>query len=178
MGHLNVEVKARCRRPDDVRRILRGQGAELGGTDRQVDTYFRCACGRLKLREGSIERSLIHYLRPDQAGPKEASVTLWRTPEGPGLKEVLAAALGVQVIVSKDREIYFIGNVKFHIDRVDELGEFVEIEAIDADWAIGPVRLMEQCRRHMAALGIDPADLVVGSYSDMILAAREGRRES
>lgn len=171
MGHLNVEIKARCDEPERVRRTLLAEGADFKGTDRQVDTYFRCRNGRLKLRQGRIENNLIHYRRDDRPGPKLSRVTLCETSPDSPLTELLGQALGVLVVVEKDREIYFIENVKFHIDRVDRLGSFVEIEAIDADGTIGREMLQRQCQRYMDLLGVRQNDLIDRSYSDMLLAA-------
>jgi adenylate cyclase class IV len=148
--------------------VLRARGADFRGTDRQTDTYFRCPRGRLKLREGNIERSLIHYARPDQPGPKPAEVCLYHPAPGPELKELLTQALGVQAVVAKRREIYFLDNVKFHIDHVEGLGDFVEIEAIDTTGRIGRRKLQAQCEEYMRLLGIREADLVACSYSDML----------
>jgi adenylate cyclase class 2 len=168
MSHLNVEIKARCARPDEVRRLLAERKAVFKGTDRQVDTYFHCPAGRLKLREGDIESALIHYRREDVCGPKDALVTLYRTRPDPALKEVLTSALGVRTVVTKTREIYFIGNVKFHIDEVEGLGRFVEIEAIDEAGAVGREMLHDQCRQYMRLFGIRPEDLIACSYGDML----------
>ena len=104
MRHVNIEIKAICRDPDAVRRVLRAQGARFVGTDRQVDTYFRIDRGRLKLREGRIENCLIYYEREDVAGPKRADVTLFKTESGSGLKEILTRSLGVLTVVVKRRE--------------------------------------------------------------------------
>ena len=82
--------------------------------------------------------------------------------------EVLTAALGVRVTVDKQREIYFIDNVKFHIDTVKGLGNFVEIEAIDANGKRNAKELEQQCSHYMRELGIKDTDLVVGSYSDLL----------
>ena len=170
MSHLNVEIKARCADPEAVRAALRGRGADCRGVDRQTDTYFRCATGRLKLREGNIENALIHYARADQAGPKESHVTLCPIPPGAPLRPVLEEALGVLVTVRKRREIWFVGNVKIHVDEVDGLGSFVEVEAIDADDSRGRERLQSQCADCMALLAVRPEDLLERSYSDMLLA--------
>jgi len=170
MTHLNVEIKARCADPERVRRVLAAVGADCRGTDRQVDTYFRCAAGRLKLREGDIENALIHYARADDAGPKESRVTLFPTAAGSGLGGLLERALGVLVVVRKRREIYFVGTVKIHVDEVDGLGTFVEIEAIDRDGTLGRDRLKEQCEALMERLGVRPDDLVARSYSDLLLS--------
>ncbi|MGH2270418.1 class IV adenylate cyclase [Anaerohalosphaeraceae bacterium U12dextr] len=168
MAHLNVEIKARCSEPESVRRVLRQHQARLAGIDTQIDTYFNVPEGRLKLRQGTIENALIYYRRPDQTGPKPSDVWLYPCPEGQAVKELLTAALGVRVEVVKRREIYFVENVKFHIDQVEGLGSFVEIEAIDSDLSIGTERLRAQCQRFMALFGIRTEDLLEGSYSDML----------
>ena len=170
MSHTNIEIKARCSDLARVRRVLQEHNADFRGVDRQVDTYFNCSHGRLKLRQGNIENALIHYDRPDDRGPKQADVTLCPAGEaGDALKAVLTAAVGVKVVVHKSREIYFIDNVKFHIDDVAGLGAFVEIEAIDADNALGLEHIRSQCQCYLAMLGINDRDLVTCSYSDMLL---------
>ena len=169
MSQLNVEIKARCEDPDAVRRVLRDRAADFKGVDRQTDTYFNVPKGRLKLREGNIEHSLIHYDRDDTAGPKVSAVTLYHPQRDSTLKEVLSRSLGTLVVVKKRREIYFIDNVKFHIDALDGLGSFVEIEAIDATGETGREELHKQCRAYMEAFEISSHDLVERSYSDMVL---------
>ena len=155
MSHLNVEIKARCADPEAIRKTLEKLGADFRGVDRQTDTYFRVPRGRLKLREGNIENSLIHYDRADVPGSKESVVTLYQTqPDSTPLKEVLSRSLDALVEVKKRREIYFIGNVKFHIDDVDVLGSFVEIEAIDTTGTVGREDLRRQCEEYIEALGI------------------------
>jgi len=98
-SHLNVEIKARCNDPEAVLQPLQRLGAVLQGVDRQVDTYFRAATGRLKLRSGNIENSLIHYRREDRAGPKDSQVTLieTRSEESAALRSLLAGALGIVI---------------------------------------------------------------------------------
>ena len=174
MSHLNVEIKARCTRTDVVRRVLRERDAVFKGVDRQVDTYFNCPNGRLKLREGNIEYGLIHYHREDKAGPKRSSVTLYHPERNSTLKQLLTQALGVLVVVEKRREIYLIDNVKFHIDTVEGLGPFVEIEAMDATGEIGRDELLSQCEEYMSVFGIRDDDLIEGSYSDMFLDLGRG----
>lgn len=171
MPHLNVEIKALCPDPDRVRAILKETGSDFRGTDHQVDTYFRVPKGRLKLRQGTIERALIQYNRPDQAGPKNSEVVLVRdVGDGSDLKLALTNALGLLVVVDKKREIHFVENVKLHVDEVAKLGSFVEIEAIDLDGNIGEERLRNQCNEWIERLGIQPDHLLEQSYSDMLLS--------
>lgn len=169
MSHTNIEIKARCKDPQKIREFLQKAGADFKGIDNQTDTYYQSSHGRLKLRQGTIENALIFYQRPDQKGPKQANVSLYRTGPQSALAEVLSSALKTQTTVKKHREIYFLDNVKFHIDFIEELGYFVEIEAIDTKGDIGIEKLRRQCEFYMKQLGITPADLKSRSYSDMLL---------
>ncbi len=165
-----VEIKARCTQAQRVRDYLRAHGADRRGIDHQADTYFRVPHGRLKLREGRIENALIYYERADQESAKQSHVLLTKTQPDSALKAQLTQALGVLVVVKKRREITFIDTVKFHIDSVEGLGQFVEIEAIDKEGTIGQEQLLTQCQSFQAGLGIQPHDLVAESYSDLLLA--------
>lgn len=166
--HLNVEFKARCADLDAARTTLLRLGATGPDVDHQIDTYFHVPSGRLKLREGTVEHALIHYERPDTAGPKRSDVTLCPTPEdASALKAVLTAALGVAGVVDKRREIYWAENVKLHLDRVEGLGTFVEVEAIALQGQPEEV-LREQCEGWLRALGVGEGDFVGTSYRDLV----------
>lgn len=165
-----IEIKARCENPTEIRHILERNNAKLKGVDHQVDTYFKVEHGRLKLREGNIENHLIHYFRGNQAGPKKSEVLLYKSTPDSSLKSVLATSIGVLTVVDKKREIRFIDNVKFHIDIVEGLGNFIEIEAIDMDGSIPEEKLLEQCQFYIKLFRIKDEDLLKNSYSDMILA--------
>jgi len=166
--HLNVEIKAKARNRAAIEAYLAAHHADYRGIDHQVDTYFSVPAGRLKLREGNIENSLIFYQRPDQAGPKTSKVHLYHPQETPKLKAVLDAALGNWQTVTKDRAIYFIDNVKFHLDTVEGLGDFVEIEAIDKDGSLGERHIHSQCEHYLKAFDIKEEDLLEQSYSDLL----------
>jgi predicted adenylyl cyclase CyaB len=167
--HLNIEIKAHCRQQAAVRAILQDKGADFRGTDHQIDTYFQVPNGRLKLRQGTIEVNLIQYHRSDQSGPKASHVHLYKPANSNDLLAALTTALGIKVVVDKQREIYFIDNVKFHLDTVKELGTFVEIEAIDFAGNIGEEKLSEQCNYYLNLFAISEDDLIENSYSDLLL---------
>lgn len=167
--HLNIEIKAHSKQQDQIRGILRKRGADFRGIDHQIDTYFFTDRGRLKLRQGNIENNLIFYRREDKSGPKASEVFLHAVTDRDTLRETLSAALGIRVEVDKQREIYFIDNVKFHLDEVKELGTFVEIEAIDIDGSIGSEQLYKQCQYYLALFNIQEQDLITNSYSDLLL---------
>jgi predicted adenylyl cyclase CyaB len=164
-----IEIKAKCATAVTIRETLLANQADFKGIDHQIDTYFIASNGRLKLREGNIENTLIHYQRPNQAGPKNSQVTYQRLPNSLTLKPVLEAAMGVLTVVDKKREIYFIDNVKFHIDTVKDLGSFVEIEAIDEGGTMSLEQLQNQCEHYMNLFKIEQKDLIEVSYSDMML---------
>lgn len=172
MQHINVEIKSRCSDLRPARDFLKSQGADFRGVDHQVDTYFHVSSGRLKLRQGEIENSLIYYNRPDTSGPKISDVTLCPVSEGKILRELLEKSLGVLAVVDKKREIFFLGNVKFHLDNVKGLGLFVEIEAIDREGTIGRERLLEQCKYFIQRMQISEEDMLSSSYSDMLINLR------
>jgi predicted adenylyl cyclase CyaB len=171
---VNIEIKARCSDSDSerIREILKSRNAQFQGTDHQTDTYFKVNCGRLKLREGSIENCLIYYDRQDIERPKKSEIILIKDP-APSLKDILSKALGILVVVDKEREIYFIDNIKFHIDTVKHLeGFFIEIEAIDKDGIIGEPKLLGQCQFYLDLFKIPEENLISNSYSDLLLRSR------
>lgn len=169
MKHTLIEIKAKCRHPGRIREILRQSGADFKGTDEQTDTYFKCTKGRLKLRQGLIENNLIFYKRPNQPGPKQSDVQLFPVKEqSDNLKNILFETMGVLKTVSKKREIYFIDNVKFHIDTIANLGSFMEIEAIGIAGETPVDLLRSQCRHYLELFDIREDDLITHSYSDMI----------
>jgi predicted adenylyl cyclase CyaB len=170
MAFLNVEIKAKCDDTDFIRNYLLSARADFKGVDQQTDTYFNVINGRLKLREGNIENNLIFYERSDQAGPKNSHFSLVKVDDAEGLKEVLAKSAGIKVIVKKRREIYYINNVKFHIDEVHGLGSFIEIEAGNMlAEEITQQQLTDQCHFYLNVFCVKQEDLVSHSYSDLLL---------
>ena len=168
MKHLNIEIKAKCNDHEKIRAILKSRNADFKGTDHQNDTYFKVNNGRLKLREGNIENFLVFYEREDKEGPKQSDVILFKSDPNSSLKEILLTSLGTLVVVDKQREIYFIENVKFHIDTVKNLGTFMEIEAIDSNGSFGKEKLLEQCQNYLDLFSIPKNDLISVSYSDLL----------
>lgn len=177
MSFINVEIKARSSNTDFIRKWLLENGAEFKGVDRQTDTYFNVQDGRLKLREGNIENNLIRYQRENQAGPKASNFDLLPVTDAEQLKKMLTASLGIKTIVQKSREIYYIKNVKFHIDTVSFLGDFVEIEAGNVLAPLQQDALLQQCEYYVKVFGIKQADLITNSYSDMMLELEKNQEQ-
>lgn len=168
------EFKARIDNWLHLEKLLLTLNPLFKGTDVQVDTYFNVPYGRLKLREGSIENALIHYHRSDIADAKPSDVLLYQHKPEPVLKEILTKALGIKIIIRKTRKIYFIDNVKFHFDEVEDLGNFIEVEAIDKDGSIGMDKLKEQCNYFISLFEIKKEAFIAESYSDLLLEKKEG----
>lgn len=166
--HINFEFKARCPDIEAAENILLQLDPMFVGTDHQADTYFNVPNGRLKLREGTIENALIHYERTNIAAAKQSNVILYQHQPHPSLKQILAKALGIKIIVEKQRKIYFLNNVKFHLDSVQGLGSFIEVEAIDKSGNIGLETLQQQCDTYAQLFQIEKTGFIAESYSDLL----------
>jgi adenylate cyclase, class 2 len=164
----NIELKSRLSDLEAAREVARAIATKQLGLQEQVDTYFHCPNGRLKLRQ--IEHSpaqLVWYARPDEAGPKASDYRLVPVNNPETLKAALADAYGIWCVVSKRREIYLYHNVRIHLDEVEDLGTFLEFEAV-----LGPKVDDEKGRAQLADLrqrfSISDADLLAVSYSDLL----------
>ena len=168
---LNVEVKARAPDLDGLREKLVQLGAEEKGAFRQTDTYFSVARGRLKVREieGLGEAELIYYEREDKAGPRPCEALIAKVPRG--AVEVLKKALPVRSVVRKKRSILQLGPAEVHLDEVEGLGTFLELE-VKTGPGFGEREALEMAEDLLAKLGIRPEDLVPYSYGDLL--AEEG----
>lgn len=166
----NFELKAKTCSPEKIMKQLLEMDAEYKGCDKQVDTYFKVDNGRLKLRQGNIENSLIFYKRENINAAKESDISFSKVPfESKNILDVLSNALGTIKVVTKNRHIYFINHVKFHVDYLENLGSFVEIEVIDDKNEYSVEQMKKLCLSYQSKLGILDSDLIDLSYSDMVL---------
>ncbi len=172
MKRVNYEFKARMKDENRIRAVLRKLRARFIGTDHQVDTYFRVPSGRLKVRSGRIENALIFYQRSNARRARRSRIEMMLLPRRNSLATILARAFGVRVVVEKSREIYFVGRVKIHLDRLRDLGRFVEVEAISPSGDLRRIR--KQARRFQKLFGIPDRDVVPQSYSDLVLEKKVG----
>jgi predicted adenylyl cyclase CyaB len=170
MKLLNFEFKARLNDEGRIRETLKRLHARFIGTDHQIDTYFRVPSGRLKVREGRLENALIFYRRSNLRRARQSAVEMMLLPRRNSLRAILARSLGTLAVVDKRREIYFVKNVKIHLDRVRRLGRFLEVEAISRTGNVKNIR--SQARQFQKLFGITAKDIVAESYSDLILAKR------
>jgi len=164
----NIEIKARIRDFDKIRR----RAERLSDTPMEVipqeDTFFKTPLGRLKLRVLSEDKGqLIYYTRPDQEGPKRSDYHISLTSDPENLKRVLELAYGIRGIVRKTRYLYLVDQTRLHLDDVEGLGQFMELEVVmrdgqsDAEGQLIAEGLM-------AALGVERSDLLEGAYMDLL----------
>jgi homotetrameric cytidine deaminase len=160
----NIEIKARDSDPERTLERALALGAEDRGELAQRDTYFARASGRLKLREQSPgEAELIEYRREDEAAARASDYRVVPVPDPGALSDALDTALGTLVVVEKRRRLLLKDGVRIHLDRVEGLGAFVELEAVAPDAG------REELERLRTALAIDDDALVAESYSDLLL---------
>jgi predicted adenylyl cyclase CyaB len=163
----NIEIKARIESIDAL--LPRVRSIATSGPEEifQDDTFFPCASGRLKLRVFSEDAGeLIFYQRTDSAGPKQSRYILTHTAEPAALRETLAQAYGVSGRVRKLRTLFLAGRTRVHLDRVEGLGEFLELEVVLADGE-APETGIAVANELLATLGITEAQLLTGAYVDM-----------
>jgi len=171
----NVELKARDHDPARSLERALALGAEDRGEIRQRDTYFVGARGRLKLREQETGGSplwdeLIEYSRADSADARTSSYRRVPVADAAPLLEALDAAYGTLGTVIKRRRLLLWEGVRIHLDEVEGLGSYLELEAVaDADSDLSGER--EKVERLRAEFGIEDEDLVATSYSDLLLSA-------
>ena len=164
----NIEIKARV---DDLEAVrIKAQRLSTSEPEHLVqrDTFYRVPTGRLKLREfGDGSAELIYYERPDERGPKTSTYTVTPVPEPHTMHELLQRLAGQADVVSKRRDVILIGPTRVHLDNVEGLGTFVELEVVlspeqtDADGEAIAADLMQK-------LGIQRDALVARAYIDLL----------
>ncbi|TGV06151.1 CYTH domain-containing protein [Alcaligenaceae bacterium 429] len=164
----NIEIKAYI---DSIAAVLPNALAVATAAPveiQQDDTFFQCANGRLKLRAFDAQRGeLIFYSRANQAGPKESFYLISSTTQPQQLREVLAAAHGVVGRVIKHRTLVIAGRTRIHLDRVENLGEFLELEVVLEDGESSEAG-MKEAYALMQQLGVGEEQLIEGAYVDLL----------
>jgi homotetrameric cytidine deaminase len=159
----NLEIKARDADPRRSLELALELGAEDRGEIAQRDSYFGHANGRLKLRDQNPgDAELIQYRRADEAGPRVSDYRVVPVGEADALREALDAALGTLVVVKKSRRLLVWEGVRIHLDEVEGLGSFVELEDTSGGDRLDAVRAK-----------LDIQEPIAGSYSDLLLETPE-----
>jgi homotetrameric cytidine deaminase len=170
MVSVNVEIKARDADPDATAARCQALGAVDHGVLQQRDTYFAGRHGRLKLREqDEAAAELIAYRRPDAEQAQESAFVRAPAAEPALLREALDAALGETVAVVKRRRLFVWEQVRIHLDDVEGLGTFIELEAMVGPGLNTREEALEKVARLRSELAISDDALVAVGYSDLLL---------
>ena len=164
----NIEIKAHARNFEEIRR----RAEDLSDTPVKVipqeDTFFNTPQGRLKLRLlGEEKGQLIYYTRPDQEGPKRSDYHISYTSDPANLKRVLELAYGIRGVVRKTRYLYLVGQTRVHLDDVEGLGQFMELEVVMEEGQ-SDAEGQAIAEGLMADLGVEKTDLLEGAYMDIL----------
>ena len=154
--------------PDRIHKIAASLSKRPVKVIHQEDIFFHCESGRLKLRILSpASGELIHYQRSDTSGPKTSTYHVVQTNNPHQLRTVLATAYREKITVRKKRHLYIVGRTRIHIDRVEELGDFLELEVVMSKT---DVLKNGECEAHalMEKLGIKSSDLIDVAYADLL----------
>ena len=167
----NVEIKARIASVEALLPLALACADSPPELIAQDDTFFTCATGRLKLRvfEGGSSE-LIAYARPDASGPKTSDYSIASVADADALRTTLSRALGACGRVIKTRTLLMAGRTRLHLDRVEGLGDFLELAVVlhDGESANDGVAVADAL---LARLQIQRSQLVAGAYVDLLRAA-------
>jgi len=165
----NLELKAPVADPEAFRQRAFALATRYLGVDEQVDTYFRVPVGRLKLRESSRSGGqLVPYLRPDHEGARRSDYQVIPVADPEGAKALFAALLGVHRVVRKRREVWLHENVRIHLDAVEGLGSFMELEAVFDGSPEAEPEQRARIDRLVAELGLTGEQTVRTSYESLL----------
>ena len=167
----NIEIKARIESIESVSPRVAALPGEGTVEIVQDDTFFHCPNGRLKLRTISRDRGeLIFYRRTDRREPKESFYLISPTTSPDTLRECLLLAYGEMGRVRKNRKLFLVGGTRIHLDRVEGLGDFLELEVMLEDGE--SVENGEAVAKDlMEKLGIKQDQLIEGAYVDLMASA-------
>jgi adenylate cyclase, class 2 len=169
----NIELKARLDSLAPARKIAKAIATETLGKDRQRDTYFHVPEGLMKLRESrNIPAELIYYRRPEKKRARKCDYQIVPVDNPAKMRKLLSDSLGIVTVVEKTREIYLYKNVRIHLDRVKNLGTFLEFEAVleKPSQAAEGKRLVAKLTKEF---GIAENQLVPVSYGVLLKERRE-----
>ena len=169
----NVEIKARLRDRDGVERLVRARADHGPEVIVQEDVFFPCESGRLKLRSFSKDSGeLIFYRRLDTEGPTESEFFKAPTSDPEAMAIALGAALGTAGVVRKRRTLYRVGQARVHLDEVEGLGHWLELEVVlEPNVSVDDgARIAQEL---MLALGVREDDLEARAYIDLLTGRAE-----
>ena len=164
----NIEIKAKITDLQEIKKLIEQLCSSDPTVLNQRDIYYDAKNGRLKLRIFSVnEGELIYYERQNIEGPKRSDYSIYKTTDPVKLNETLNSSLEVIGVVEKKRTVYIYGQTRIHLDEVNNLGNFIELEVVlkaDQDFE----EAISIAKEIIETLGISDKDLIKGSYIDLI----------
>ena len=171
----NIEIKVSINGFDEIIPLIKKMGAKFEERLQQVDTYYESKNGRLKIREINGRRfEIIFYERPNECDSRISNYYLIdiMPDQVQPIKHVLHETLGEKVIVKKERKLWLYRNTRIHLDDVENLGTFLELESVIKDGNLEEAR--KEYNKVSEFLGLSRFEKFGGSYSDMLLLKSEG----
>lgn len=164
----NIEIKTPIASIEQIEQQLATIGAEQIWTRRQTDTFFEVTRGWLKLREADgSSPELISYRRPtDSAGPRPSTYDIAPIDDAEMWKRLLGRVLDATCVVSKIRALWIWRHTRIHLDIVDSLGTFLELETVSRDISLQEAR--HEADHMIEQLNLDPARFIAVPYREML----------
>lgn len=165
---INIEIKARLQNPAQAAEIAQDIAGAPPDVIEQDDVFYSAPRGRIKLRTLAPDRGeLIYYDRPDTPGPSACEYTIAPTSDPAALDAILCQTLGARGRIRKTRKLFQVGRTRIHVDDVENLGQFLELEvALNENEA--PEAGEEEARELMRRLGVEKKDLLEYAYIDLM----------
>lgn len=170
----NVEIKAKVDDPKKLRRYAKNLTKRPPKTLFQKDVFFYIKWGRLKLRFLSkTQGQLIFYQRNNDTHARKSEYFIYETKNPGKLYQVLRTILGEKIVVKKQRHLYLLGQTRIHVDKVEKLGNFMELEVVlKKNQSVSEGRKI--CHKIMQKLGIQQTDLIPYAYADLLEKKHRG----
>lgn len=162
----NYEIKCRIKNFREIRSVLKPDNSYNYSSENQKDIYYKVKSGRLKLRIINEKVSdLIFYDRKEKNKKRVSNFIISSTADFRELDEILRKQFGVLVTVKKVREIFIKDNIRIHLDSVNKLGKFLEIEILIEDLKKAKLMMKELTDY----LKLNSTDFINSSYSDLLI---------
>jgi predicted adenylyl cyclase CyaB len=162
----NFEIKCRISNLSAIKEKLSSDRNYKYSVEKQRDIYYNVKSGRLKLRIINEKNSdLIYYNRKEKNSERVSNFVISSTLNFRELNFIMTEQFKVMVIVNKKREIFVKDNIRIHLDTVNKLGKFLEIEIMFKDLNKAK-KLMEELKE---MLNLNSKDFIKSSYSDLLI---------
>ena len=173
---INIEIKARCNDHKTIEEVMQKMNFPFEGSETQTDTFFNVPIGRLKVREYNNKSAvLIPYIRPDVDKPRNSDYVLLDIKEPNQTIDILENMFGIRLVVEKVRKIYLYDNIRVHLDHIEDLGDFIELEGVVTQ-ADQREETLQKVELLMELFEIKDTDIILNAYVDLLEKMKLGKR--